>query len=241
MFCCRRSSISSAVSRSTPSRTAGAQKKNTHTELDFYSKSSWTDECCIILYIQLFIHFLLVAQGEESFHPLRASAHGGVLRKQTASFMSHLCGPLTHELIMALGCMMWACLCLVNGMLVHTLQTRNNAGESTGRFPRERRRDSACRGKFPPKEGFSFPNYGERSEERGGGMGDRRARDTKRPHFRLLSDLRWERWSQATSSTGKAWSQQKLRPRSPERPRGVQFLPDSLQHVSKAKLLLVPY
>lgn len=94
---------------------------------------------------------------------------------------------------MALGCMMWACLCLVNGMLVHTLQTRNNAGESTGRFPRERRRDSACRGKFPPKEGFSFPNYGARSEERGGGMGDRRARDTKRPHFRLLSDLRWDR------------------------------------------------
>lgn len=104
-------------------------KKKTHTELDFYSKSSWTDECCIILYIQLFIHFLLVAQGEESFHPLRASAHWGVLQKQTASFMSHLCGPLTHELIMALGCMMWACLCLVNGMLVHTLQTRNNAGE----------------------------------------------------------------------------------------------------------------
>lgn len=103
--------------------------QNTHTELDFYSKSSWTDECCIILYIQLFIHFLLVAQGEESFHPLRASAHWGVLQKQTASFMSHLCGPLTHELIMALGCMMWACLCLVNGMLVHRLQTRNNAGE----------------------------------------------------------------------------------------------------------------
>lgn len=70
---------------------------------------------------------------------------------------------------MALGCMMWACLCLVNGMLVHTLQTRNNAGESTGRFPRERRRDSACRGKFPPKEGFSFPNYGARSEGGDGG------------------------------------------------------------------------
>lgn len=48
---------------------------------------------------------------------------------------------------------------------------------------------------FPLKRVFLSPimERGERSEERGGGMGDRRARDTKRPHFRLLSDLRWDR------------------------------------------------
>ena len=95
--------------------------------------------------------------------------------------------------------------------------------------------------KVSPLKRVFLPPIMERGGRSEGGMGDGRARDTKRPHFRLLSDLRWDRWSQATSSTGKAWSQQKLSLRSPERPRGVQFLPDSLKHASKAKLLMVSY
>lgn len=43
---------------------------------------------------------------------------------------------------------------------------------------------------FPLKRVFLSPIM---EREARGGMGDRRARDTKRPHFRLLSDLRWDR------------------------------------------------
>lgn len=121
---------------------------------------------------------------QESFHTAHRPPELHTLTcltEETAPIISHLCLQFKHELRAARCRRAFVCQLHAYSSTANKKQCRGLYGPTPMRSHREE--PSFCLQTNVPQRSFFPPNYGE------GGMGNRRARNTKRPHFRLLSQL----------------------------------------------------